>query len=96
MDEVRADDVLLTFDGQVLELFGYIAVVTTIHSSSNLRFHVHNLRIEVQSPDRKGRRDVRFALTSTSGVSCQLRVEEAEWATVEPFLQRVAAAIPAA
>lgn len=48
MDEVRIGDVVLTFDGQVLEVFGYVVAVSMIAPAASTRFHAHNLRIEVR------------------------------------------------
>src|ERR687896_1300239 len=53
MDEVWAGDVLLCFDGRVVEVFGF-------SGSESIRFHVRNLELEVGEPDRKGRRSVRI------------------------------------
>jgi hypothetical protein len=37
---------LVAFDGRVVEVFGF-------SGSASLRFHVRNVEIEVQDPDRK-------------------------------------------
>ena len=87
MDEVWADDILLTFDGRVVEVFGF-------PGAESIRFHVLNLEMAVDGPDRKGRHALRLSPASRGG-GCQLEVPEDDWAEVGPFLDRVLAAMPA-
>ena len=87
MDEVWADEILLTFDGRVVEVFGF-------PGSESIRFHVLNLELSVDGPDRKGRYAVLITPASHGG-GCRVEVPEADWAEVEPFLDRVLAAMPA-
>ncbi|HEX8122586.1 MAG TPA: hypothetical protein VF549_15105 [Solirubrobacteraceae bacterium] len=88
MDEVWADDILLTFDGRVVEVFGF-------PGSESIRFHVLNLDLASDGPDRKGRYSVTLEPASRGG-GCQLDVPEEDWVAVGPFLDRVLAAMPVA
>ena len=87
MDEVWADDVLLTFDGRVVEVFGF-------SGSESIRFHVLNLDLAVDGPDRKGRHTVRIEPAMRGG-GCHVAVPEEDWPEVGPFVDRVLAAMPA-
>ena len=87
MDEVWADDILLTFDGRVVEAFGF-------PGAESIRFHVLNLELTVDGPDRKGRYAVQLS-PATRGGGCRVEVPEADWPEVGPFLDRVLAAMPA-
>ena len=87
VDEVWCGDSLLAFDGRVLEVFGF-------GSSESVRFHVRNMDLEVGDPGRKGRRSVLVKPASRRSGGLGLEVEEADWPTVGPFLDRVLAAIP--
>jgi hypothetical protein len=87
MDEVWAGDSLLVFDGRVLEIFGF-------RGSESLRFHVRNVEVSVGQPDRKMRRSVAVKPASRGSGGCMFEVQEEDWPTVGPFLDRVLAAIP--
>ena len=87
LDEVWADDILLTFDGRVVEVFGF-------PGAESIRFHVLNLDMSVDGPDRKGRYALKLG-PATRGGGCQVEVPEADWPEVGPFLDRVLAAMPA-
>ena len=87
MDEVWADDLLLAFDGRVIEVFGF-------PGSESIRFHVRNLDLEVDGPDRKGRHTVKLA-TATRGGGCHIPVPEEDWPEVSVFVDNVLAAMPA-
>ena len=87
MDEVWAGDSLLAFDGRVLEVFGFA-------SSESLRFHVRNVEIELQDPDRKGRRWLRIKPAGRGSGGCMFELEPEDLPQVEPFIDRVLAAIP--
>jgi hypothetical protein len=87
MHEVWADDVLLVFDGRVVEVFG-------CPGSESIRFHVRNLDLAVDGPDRKGRYALQLA-PATRGGGCSVPVPEEDWAEVGPFVERVLAAMPA-
>ena len=87
MDEVWAGDSLLAFDGRVLEVFGFMG-------SESLRFHVRNVELSIDEPDRRGRRSVRIRPAARGSGGCQLEVDEDDWRAVGPFLDRVLAAIP--
>lgn len=86
MDEVWSGATLLTFDGRVLELFGF-------PGSLSMRFHVSNMELSVDPPDGKGRHWVGLRATRGSG-GCNFHVEPGDWPEVGPFLDRVFAAIP--
>ena len=86
-NEVWCGDVLLTFDGKVLELFGF--------PENGARFHVRNVELSVGEPDRKERRAVAVKPASRGG-GCRFDVPPEDWPAVGPFLDRVLAAIPAA
>jgi hypothetical protein len=88
MDEVWAGDVLLCFDGRVVEVFGF-------SGSESIRFHVRNLEASADGPDRKGRYTVKLA-PATRGGGCHIEVPEGDWPAVAPFLDRVLAAMPVA
>ena len=85
MDEVWAGDVFMTFDGTVLELFGF--------PETGARFHVRNIELTVGDPGRKDRRSVAVKPASRGG-GCQFTVAPEDWPAVSPFLDRVLAAIP--
>ena len=87
MDEVWADDILLTFDGRVVEVFGF-------PGAESIRFHVLNLEVASEGPDRKGRYMVKLGPAMRGG-GCAVEVPEADWPQVGPFLDRVLAAMPA-
>ena len=86
MDEVWAGDVLLTFDRRVLEVFGF-------PGSESMRYHVRNMELSIDDPDRKDRRAVALK-PATRGGGCVFNVPPEDWPAVEPFLDRVLAAIP--
>jgi hypothetical protein len=88
VDEVWAGDSLLAFDGRVVEVFGFAG-------SESLRFHVRNVEIELGDPDRKGRRSLRIKPGSRGSGGCMLDIEPGDLPQVEPFVDRVLAAIPA-
>lgn len=92
MDEIWINDLFVTFDGTVLEIFGF---VMTAKTETGGRYHVRNLRIDVEGPDRKGRRKVRFNLARGANFGSLTEVAEDDWATVGPFLDRVNAAVAA-
>ena len=87
MDEVWSGDSLLVFDGRVLEVFGFMG-------SESIRFHVRNMEVSVEGPDRKGRNAVTIKPAARGSGGCRLEVEPADWAAVGPFLDRVLEAMP--
>ena len=87
MEEVWAGDSLLVFDGRVLEVFGF-------RGSESLRFHVRNVEIEFQEPDRKGRRWLKIKPASRGSGGCMFELKPEDLPQVEPFVDRVLAAIP--
>jgi hypothetical protein len=89
VDEIWIDTTLVAFDGRVLEVFGF-------SGSESLRFHVRNIEIELQDPDRKGRRWLRIKPASPGSGGCMFEVGPEDWPHVGPFVDRVMAAIPEA
>lgn len=87
MDKVWVGDNLLTFDGEVLELFGHPA-------DPSARFHVELLELEVHDPDRKGRRTLALKASTTFSGGVHLQIPPEDWAAAEPFVERVLAAMP--
>ena len=85
MEEVWADDILLAFDGRVLEVFGF-------PGQESYRFHVRNVELTVDGPDRKGRHRVEAASARGSG-GCSFDVPPEDWHVVGPFLDAVLAAM---
>jgi hypothetical protein len=87
----HADDILgqviLTFDGRVLEKFSE-------RSATAERMIVGLLHLEVAGPDRKGRRELWFTCRPRRrGGGFRLIVTEDQWAGVEPFVRDVGAAL---
>ena len=66
MDEVWADEILLTFDGRVVEVFGF-------PGSESIRFHVLNLELSAEGPDRKGRTAGLALLAGAAGLALKKR-----------------------
>ena len=83
-DEVWVGDSLLSFDGRVLEVFGY-------QGQDSVRYHVQNLLIDIGEPDRKGKRALQLK-PRTRGVACVLAISTEDWATAAQLLERVQAA----
>jgi hypothetical protein len=87
----HADDivgqVILTFDGRVLEKFSE-------RTATAERMIVGLLHLEVEGPDRKGRREVWFTCRpNRRGGGFRLMVSEEQWPGVEPFVREVGAAL---
>ena len=87
MDEAWLGDNLLAFDGRVLELFGHPATPSS-------RFHVANLDLTVADPDKKGRRMLTLKAATKRSGGVMLEIEPEDWPALEPFLDRVLAAMP--
>ena len=87
MDEAWAGDSLLTFDGLVLEVFGF-------PGSESMRFHLRNMELEIGEPDRKARRAVRIKPASRGSGGCMFEVSDEDWPAVGPLLDRVLASMP--
>ena len=82
-DEVWCGDVLLAFDGRVLEVFGF-------PGSESMRYHVRNMELSIDEPDRKERRTVTIK-PATRGGGCAFNAPAEAWPSVGPFLDRVLA-----
>lgn len=81
-----------SFDGTMLEFFGF---VMTAKSETGARFHVRNLHVDVEGPDRKGRRKLRVNVARHPNFGVVAEIAEEDWATVGPFLDRVNAVVAA-
>lgn len=87
MREVWIDDVLLAFDGTVVELFGF-------PGAASFRFHVKNLVLEVGEPNRKGRRALQFDPATKYSSGARMDIPAEDWPNVEPVLTEILAAMP--
>ena len=85
MHEAWADDLLLTFDGAVLEVFGF-------PGSDSLRYHVRNLDLTVEE-GKEGRRHVTVKPASRGG-GCAFDVPAADWPAAGALIDAVLAAMP--
>ncbi|GAA5124661.1 hypothetical protein GCM10023339_46510 [Alloalcanivorax gelatiniphagus] len=81
----RKGESVLTFDGTVLEIFGFPGTI-------NARFHVVNLDLSVGEPDRKGARAVRVATRVRGAGTLRLEVPAEEWSGVQAIVDAVHAA----
>lgn len=86
MEEVWAGDVLLAFDGRVVEIFGF-------PGKESYRFHLRNMELSSEGPDRKGRHRVVVMSARGSG-GCSFEVPPEDWPLVGPFVDGVLAAMP--
>lgn len=87
MEEIWVKDILLAFDGRVVEVFGF-------PGSESLRFHIANLRLDIDGPSRKGRYMIQLKPQSRGSGGCAFEVESHEWPEVGPFLDRITEAMP--
>jgi hypothetical protein len=85
---------LVSFDGRVLELFAIPFEMGNAGPSA--RYHVANLRIGVEEPDREGRTrvELRVRADGTSHGQMLLYVDAEQWPQFEPLLAQVRAAVP--
>jgi hypothetical protein len=79
--EVWVGDSLLSFDGRVLEVFGY-------QGQDSFRYHARNLLIDIGEPDKKGKRMVQLR-PRTKGVGCALAISMEDWAHAAQLLERL-------
>jgi hypothetical protein len=85
-DEIHGSSVV-AFDGRVLELF-------TWRTGSAGRLVKGMLFIEVDGPDRRGRRNVSCSCRPGFGGSgFRLTVSEQQWPALEPFFSQVVASL---
>ena len=82
-DEIWVGESLLSFDGRVLEVFGY-------QGQDSVRYHAGNLLVDVGEPDKKGNRIVQLK-PRTKGVGCALGISMQDWAHAAPLLERIQA-----
>lgn len=87
MREVWIDDTLLTFDGTVVEIFGF-------PGAANMRFHVHNLELEVGEPNRKGVRSFQVEPVTRYSGGARMDIPAEDWPNVEPIITEILAAMP--
>jgi hypothetical protein len=77
---------IVTFDGHVFELF-------TEREASKARLIASMLHVQIDDPDRRGRRDVWFTCgPGRSGGGCRLTLPAGDWSRFEPWLADVVAA----
>ncbi|MCL2465909.1 MAG: hypothetical protein FWF02_04070 [Micrococcales bacterium] len=106
-DEVRSRNLLLAFDGRVLEIFGELSCATEGKFSDieSMRFHVGVLALTVLEDEKTGRYRVELGISNARYSSRRatnerkapatgnlLSFNAEEWVTVGPFFSRVAAA----
>ncbi|MEX2194136.1 MAG: hypothetical protein WD844_02525 [Thermoleophilaceae bacterium] len=78
------------FDGRVVEIWGL-----TMTEVDTMRLPLQAIELRIGEPDRKGRREVDFAVVRPRpGGGASFKVEPEDWPQVAPLLERVAAAIP--
>lgn len=83
-------ELLLTFDGRVLEAFGTYTSGSG-HYVPSVRFHVAQLNVKTEGPDRKGRYELRLTgLTRDTIVSAV--VLEDDWLKLAPLFDALRAA----
>lgn len=85
VDEAWAGEHCISFDGRVVELFGF---------SAPERTHVREVACEVDGPDRKGRYVLRIGRLSKGKLKggVMLGVNGEDWPAVEAVLRRIDAA----
>jgi hypothetical protein len=85
---------LVSFDGRVVELFGIAFEVG--NSGPSARYHVANLYVDIEEPDRHGRRriELRPLADDTSHGQSLLYVDAQQWPQFEPLISQVVAALP--
>ena len=79
--EGQAGEMVVSFDGRVLEVFGF---------NNAVRYHVHELEARVKGPDKKGRYEV--TIGSRWRGMAQFTVEGADWPAVAPVIEAALAA----
>lgn len=79
---VMCDDLLLTFDGEIVEVFNFPGV-------GSARYHVRLMKVERGEPNRKGKVMVRIAHASRSAGGVMFEMDPAQRVAVEPFLDEV-------
>ena len=85
-DDPVAGRVIFTFDGRILEKFSE-------RTATAERMIVGLLHVQINDPNRKGRREISFScLPNRRGGGITLWAEEDQWPADEPFVRAVAAA----
>ncbi|MDO9352353.1 MAG: hypothetical protein Q7T55_01570 [Solirubrobacteraceae bacterium] len=78
---------VLSFDGRVLEMFNW-------QSGSAGRLNSKLLYVEVEGPDKKGRRSIIFSCApSKRGGGFRVLVDESQWPRLEPLVNEVSLAV---
>ena len=78
---------IFTFDGRILEKFSE-------RDAAASRMIVGMLHLEIDGPNKKGKRLVKFSgAPNNRGGGFQIWAEAEQWAAVEPFVTEVAAAL---
>jgi hypothetical protein len=78
---IEGSDMLLRFDGRVLELHN-------LYSGASTRVPIPEIRIEQAGPDRKGRASYKF-ISQTENVVIELELEEADVPGMDDFVAKV-------
>ena len=92
MPDLTHDDpvlgrIVLTFDGRILEKFSE-------RTATAERMIVGLLHVNVDGPDRKGRREVMFTCRPNKrGGGFTVWATDDQWPAVEPFVREVTAAV---
>lgn len=78
---------VLSFDGRVLEMFNW-------QSGSAGRLNSKLLFVEVDGPDKKGRRSILFSCAPAGrGGGFRVMADESQWPRLEPLVTQVATAV---
>ena len=70
----------VAFDGRVVEVFGF---------SDAMRFHLREVEVDADEPDRKGRRTVKIGRGRGGAM---FNVDASDWPAMEGVLQRLSEA----
>lgn len=88
-EDASIGDVILSFDGRIVERFRYVTAETE-------RLHVGMLVVEVTEPNRKGVREVWCtAGPNRRGGGFRVCVHDADWPVIEPVVSEIRAALAA-
>jgi hypothetical protein len=84
-DDYLLGEVIVAWDGRVVELFRRDVAETT-------RVHVRQLELELHAPDRRGRHTVDFATTTRGRGGFKLTVPPEAWDEAKSLLDEINAA----
>lgn len=82
LQEIQIEDLILAFDGRVLEVFG-------ARHDAGSRFHVRQTKLEVGGPDKHGTYELN--ITGPSG-ALFLELDQAQLAAATPIVEAMSAA----